>query len=103
MDLYESDLVQIIDMRVQAALKEAPKAEGVSRLVNGLEGIAKVLGCSKTTAQRIKNSGALDGYISQMGKTISGYEHRIIEAGERYFQQIKKHKKVKQPRRIIFK
>ncbi len=39
-------------------------------LVYGLAGLAQLLGCSQSTAQRIKNSGVLDSAISQCGKII---------------------------------
>lgn len=104
-DLYESDLVQIIDMRVQAALKEAGQSEGKQRkVVHGLEGIAKTIGKSHSTAWRMKKEGAFDGYISQIGNSISAYEDDIIQAGKEYFKKRQAEKKiVKKPRRIIFK
>lgn len=39
-------------------------------LVYGLKGIAKLLGCSTTTAQTIKNSGVIDKAITQVGRKI---------------------------------
>ena len=38
--------------------------------VYGLQGICDLFGCSKATASRIKNSGAIDEAISQVGKTV---------------------------------
>lgn len=38
--------------------------------VYGLAGLAKLLGCSPATAQRIKSSGILDAAISQHSRTI---------------------------------
>lgn len=40
------------------------------RLVHGLQGIAQLFGCSRTTASEIKKSGAIDGAITQVGRTI---------------------------------
>lgn len=40
------------------------------RFVYGLKGIADLFGCSIPTAQRIKNSGAIDKAITQMGRKI---------------------------------
>lgn len=41
----------------------------VKRYEYGLDGLAKVLGCGKTRACQLKNSGKLRG-ISQLGRTI---------------------------------
>ncbi len=39
-------------------------------LVYGMQGLCELLGCSMTTAGRIKKSGVLDPAISQIGKVI---------------------------------
>lgn len=39
--------------------------------VYGLQGLANLLGCSLSTAARIKKSGVLDKAISQQGKIIA--------------------------------
>lgn len=39
-------------------------------LVYGLAGLSKLLGCSQSTAARIKKSGVLDPAIRQTGKII---------------------------------
>lgn len=38
--------------------------------VYGLSGLSNLLGCGKTTAQKIKNSGILDDAITQNGKKL---------------------------------
>lgn len=38
--------------------------------VYGLQGLADLLGCSKSTAFRIKKSGVINAAISQVGKNI---------------------------------
>lgn len=40
------------------------------RYVYGLAGIAELFNCSKTTANRIKQSGKIDGAIRQIGNLI---------------------------------
>ena len=40
------------------------------RYVYGIEGLARLLGCSKATANRIKKSGKIDGAITQIGRKI---------------------------------
>lgn len=41
------------------------------RFVYGIAGIARLLGCSKTTANRIKASGKIDAAITQCGRMIA--------------------------------
>lgn len=65
------------------ALKEALKSEkecnqeetpskrvALKRYVYGLKGLSDLLGCSISTAQRVKSSGVIDAAISQTFKTI---------------------------------
>lgn len=40
------------------------------RIFYGIEGIAKVFGCSVPTANRIKKSGVIDEAITQVGRKI---------------------------------
>lgn len=40
------------------------------KLVYGIDGIAELFGCSKSTAQRIKNSGKIRKAITQVGRKI---------------------------------
>ena len=40
------------------------------KLVYGIDGIAELFGCSKSTAQRIKNSGKIKKAITQVGRKI---------------------------------
>ena len=40
------------------------------KYVYGIDGIARLFGCSKPTANRIKKSGRIDGAITQIGRKI---------------------------------
>jgi hypothetical protein len=40
------------------------------REVYGIEGLASILGCSKSTAGKIKATGALDGAITQIKRKV---------------------------------
>ena len=40
------------------------------KYVLGINGIASLFGCSKSTAQRIKNSGVIDDAITQVQRKI---------------------------------
>ena len=49
------------------------QVEGVKvkkHYVYGIQGLCDLLGCSQTTAHRIKSSGVIDAAIAQNGKTI---------------------------------
>lgn len=46
-----------------------PEQEG-KKLVYGIKGLAELLSCSTTTAQKIKNSGSIDKAITQFGRKI---------------------------------
>lgn len=45
----------------------------------GINGLAKLLGCSRTTASKIKSSGVLDDAIFQVGKTIIIDKEKALE------------------------
>jgi hypothetical protein len=67
------------------------------RYVYGLAGIAGLFGCSKTTANRIKQSGKIDKAITQIGNKIIIDADKAIElAGKVNSKYIKKQAYVKQ-------
>ena len=45
----------------------------------GLKGLAKILGCSRSTASKIKSSGILDEAICQNGKLIIIDKEKALE------------------------
>ena len=50
-----------------------PKVEIVQqekKYEHGIDGLARIFGCSKKTAWMIKNSGRIDKAITQIGRTI---------------------------------
>ncbi len=49
------------------------------RFVYGLAGIADLFGCSKTTANRIKQSGRINGAITQVGSLIIVDAEKALE------------------------
>lgn len=57
--------------------------------VYGLAGIAKLFGCSKTTANRIKQSGKIDGAITQVGNTIICDVQKALELAGKKDARIK--------------
>lgn len=52
--------------------KEEPKEQvkEIDEYSYGLKGLANLLGCSKTTAWKIKDSGKIDKAIKQVGRKI---------------------------------
>lgn len=67
------DLMHILDereRRMEKRIEEMRHGEQTPDYVYGLDGIMKLYGCSKGTAQRIKNSGVIDDAITQIGRKI---------------------------------
>ncbi len=64
--LTVADLMDILKEIQQQPIIQQPE----KRFVHGLAGIAKLFGCSRTTASEIKRSGVIDGAITQVGRTI---------------------------------
>lgn len=54
-------------------------AKDEEKYVYGLAGIAKLFNCSKTTANRIKQSGKIDGAIRQIGNIIIVDKEKALE------------------------
>ena len=74
---------QLLHLTV-AEYKEAHKVvigqkKEIKEYVYGLKGLAKILGCSRTTASKIKNSGMIDDAISQVGKLIVIDKKKVLE------------------------
>jgi len=70
-DLTLGELLDAVEDRVRKVLANKPnKQEDERRFVYGLKGLAKLFGCSKTTASRIKTSGKIDKAITQIGALL---------------------------------
>lgn len=73
-DLTLGELLDAIEARIRETRKEDAQGEDNTpkpkRFVYGLKGLQKLLGCSKTTASRIKASGKIDKAITQVGALI---------------------------------
>ncbi|GIJ92812.1 hypothetical protein CAPN002_00300 [Capnocytophaga stomatis] len=63
--LWQLSVGQFIELQ-----KELLSEKSENKYVYGMKGLAKILGCSLSTANKIKKSGILDGAISQQGKII---------------------------------
>lgn len=90
-DLTLGELLEAVEQRVRNAMQEGAKDSAritpatETGFVYGLSGIAKLLGCSKTTASRKKATGDYDEAITQVGQLI------IVDAQK--FLQIAREKK----------
>ncbi|MGQ1929028.1 DUF3853 family protein [Ornithobacterium rhinotracheale] len=72
-DLYKTPITdlsvgELIDIINQKKVPQSPEIE--KNYVYGLKGLADLLGCSKTHAFKLKQSGIFDKAIIQNGKKI---------------------------------
>lgn len=49
------------------------------KYVYGIRGLSNLLGCGKTNAQRIKNTGVIDEAITQVGRKIMIDKHKALK------------------------
>ena len=68
-DLTLGELLDAIDERITTKKKPEEPKDG-KRFVYGLKGLANLLGCSKTTASRLKSSGRIDAAVTQVGALL---------------------------------
>lgn len=71
-DLTLGELLEAVEDRVKEAIAGKPDKETATEkhYVYGLKGLARLLGCSKTTASRIKSSGKINKAITQIGALL---------------------------------
>lgn len=69
-DLTLGELIDAIDERIEETAQKPEKPKSTKRYVYGLKGLAMLLGCSKTTAARLKASGRIDAAITQVGALL---------------------------------
>ncbi len=71
-DLTLGELLEAVENRVKDVIAGKPDKEATAEkhYVYGLKGLARLLGCSKTTASRIKTSGKIDKAITQIGALL---------------------------------
>lgn len=76
-DLTVGELLELIKREDQPSVTKDYSAK--EKYVYGLNGLAKLLGCSKVHAGRIKRSGKLDEAIRQDGRLIVIEADKAIE------------------------
>ena len=94
-DLSVSDLLEILELFTgkdkQQAKVSIDTTKNDKRYVYQLSGLADLFGCSKTTANRIKQSGKIDKAITQIGNLIIVDADKALElAGTVNGKHIKK-------------
>lgn len=67
--LTVGEFLELMEQRQPILVKEQEMPK--KRLVYGIAGIAQLLNCSMTTANRIKASGKINRAISQCGRMIA--------------------------------
>ena len=72
--LTAGEFLELLECAQKPEVVDTTKDE--TKYVYGLAGIAELLGCSKTQASRIKQSGKINGAITQIGNLI------ITDAGK---------------------
>lgn len=91
-DFTGNDLVELLSKYLELPkLKiENDYTKDNKRFVYGLAGIADLFGCSKTTANRIKQNGKIDGAITQVGSIIVVEAEKALELAGKKNVVIKK-------------
>ena len=79
-DLTLGELLSAIEEKVREVQNSKKQtAESDRRFVYGLKGLAKLLGCSKTTGARLKATGNYDEAITQVGALLIIDADKVLE------------------------
>ena len=68
--LWQLTVGEFLEVQKEALMPQTVIQQPEKKFVHGLEGIAQIFGCSRTTASEIKKSGLIDEAITQVGRTI---------------------------------
>jgi hypothetical protein len=68
--IWQLTVGEFLDLQKEFLKPQTVIQQPEKKLVHGLEGIARLFGCSRTTASAIKKSGVIDEAITQVGRTI---------------------------------
>ena len=83
-DLTLGELLEAVEHRVKLATNASKEpAKSDKNFVYGLKGLAKLLGCSKTTAARVKATGDYDEAITQIGALLIIDADKVLEIAKR--------------------
>lgn len=74
------ELLELLEMFQERISSTATvKKEQPIKYVHGLDGLARLLNCSKSKAQEIKNSGVIDAAVYQTGRKIVVNAEKALE------------------------
>ena len=76
--LWQLTVGQFLDLCQQANQVPEEKEES-GELVYGLDGLARLLGCSKTTAQARKSAGEFDEALYQTGRKVVFDKAKVLD------------------------
>jgi len=68
--IWQLTVGEFLEVQKEALKPQTVIQQPEKKFVHGLEGIAQLFGCSRTTASEIKKSGKIDEAITQVGRTI---------------------------------
>lgn len=77
--LTVGELKELLSSAVNPVLAEKEYAVDTKAYVYGLNGLAKILGCSKTHASRLKSTGLFEEAIIQNGRKIIIDKDKALE------------------------
>ncbi len=80
-DATLGELVDMIVERITPIIEQRVKEQQPTNrnYVYGLKGLARLLGCSKTTASRLRTSGDYDDAITQIGAMLIIDADKVLE------------------------
>lgn len=80
-DATLGELVDMIAERITPIIEQRVKEQQPTNhnYVYGLKGLARLLGCSKTTASRLRTSGDYDDAITQIGAMLIIDADKVLE------------------------
>lgn len=78
-DLTAGELLELLEEGTKPKIIIDTTSDKSKTYVYGLAGIAELYGCSKTQANRIKQSGKIDEAITQIGNLIIVDADRALE------------------------
>lgn len=81
-DLTLGELLEAVESRTKTSQQQQPERQS-EKFVYGLKGLAKLLGCSKTTAARLKAKGSYDEAITQIGALLIIDADKVLEIAKR--------------------
>ena len=91
-DLTAGEFLELL--RIAAGRQEQPtitnQPKAGRKYVYGIAGIAEIFGCSNTTANRIKQSGDIDGAITQTDRVIITDVAKALELAGKKYKYLKK-------------